>query len=138
MKNKTPIYLFSDKKIQKIKKTKHKNKEQCDKLLTPTIIKLFPRCILCNMPTQVAHHHCHKSKSLALRHDLKNLINLCHSCHLKLHWNESYWGSKVATIKGKAWFNYIERQKQITVRYPDYDKIYERLQKIIDSNNTLC
>lgn len=111
---------------------KQKSKEQCDKLLTPIIIKLHPRCLLCGGQTQVAHHHCHKSKSLALRHDLKNLIPLCHSCHLKLHWDESYWGSKVRDIMGKSWFNYIEKQKQVTVRYPDYNAIYERLSKMLE------
>ena len=56
---------------------KQKTKEQCDKLLTPIVVKLHPVCLFygicdgCTRNTQVAHHHCHKSKSLALRHDLK-------------------------------------------------------------------
>jgi len=102
---------------------------KCDSLLSPIIILLFPRCLLCGNPTQVAHHHCHKSKSLTLRYDFKNLINLCHSCHLKLHFNESFWASKIVQIKGLRWFAYIERKKKETLRYPDYKKIYKKLQK---------
>ena len=106
------------------------NQKTCDKLLTPIIIKLFPKCLLCGNPTQVAHHHCHKSKSLILRYDLKNLIPLCHSCHLKLHFNESFWASKIVQIKGLKWFKYIEKKKNkllVGKDKIDYQKIYNKL-----------
>jgi len=106
---------------------KHTQK-QCDKLLTPIIKKLHPKCLLCGGETQVAHHHFHKSKSSNLRYDIKNLVNLCSKCHLKLHWNESFWGSKVAQIKGNEWLNYLEANKNTIIK-PDYDAIYERLKK---------
>ena len=106
-------------------------KNKCDSLLTPVIIKLYPKCLLCGNPTQVAHHHCHKSKSNMLRHDLKNLVNLCHHCHQMLHFNESYWASKVVQIKGLRWFKYIEKKKQETLRYPDYEKTYKKLSKLL-------
>ena len=110
---------------------KKKNQKSCDKLLSPIIVKLYPRCLLCNGQTQVAHHHCHKSKSLTLRYDFKNLIPLCNSCHFKLHFNESFWASKIVKIKGLKWFSYIEKKKQETLRYPDYDTIYAKLDKML-------
>jgi 5-methylcytosine-specific restriction endonuclease McrA len=85
--------------------------KKCDALLSPIIIKLFPRCLLCNRPTQVAHHHVHKSKSSILRYDLENLINLCHSCHFALHQNESYYASRIVQIKGLEWFEGLQRKK---------------------------
>jgi hypothetical protein len=107
-----------------------KTKENCDKLLTPLIVKLFPRCLLCGRPTQVAHHYVYKSKSLTLRHDLKNLIPLCNKCHCNLHLgSEDFWGGKIRDIKGKSWFKYIEKKKQETLRYPDWDKTYKRLER---------
>ena len=107
--------------------------KKCDSLLSPLVIKLNPKCLLCGNPTQVAHHHCHKAKSLNLRYDLKNLIPLCGKCHLKLHWNESFWASKIVQIKGLRWFSYIEKNKEIILRYPDYKKIYKRLKKLLDN-----
>ena len=114
-----------------------KTQKSCDKLLSPVIKKLHPVCLFyghnkeCTKDTQVAHHHCHKSKSLILRYDLKNLINLCNHCHLMLHWNESFWASKVVEIKGLSWFRYIEKTKNKELRYPDYNKIYEKLSRLL-------
>jgi hypothetical protein len=103
--------------------------KKCDSLLTPIIKKLFPHCLLCGGQTEVAHHHCHKSKSLTLRYDFENLIPLCGKCHMKLHWNESYWASIIVKIKGLKWVAYLEKKKQKTLRYPNYEKIYNELLK---------
>lgn len=102
-------------------------------LLTPIIIKLFPRCLLCSNPTQVAHHHVHKSKSNRLRYELINLINLCHKCHQALHHNESYYASKIVAIKGIEWFNQLEKTKQESVKADVYWHMnnYERLNKML-------
>ncbi len=92
---------------------------KCDALLTPIIKKMYPNCLLCGSETQVAHHHTHKSKSTRLRYDLANLINLCGSCHVKLHHDESFWGSKVTQLRSQetpGWFDYIERAKHETVK----------------------
>lgn len=89
---------------------------KCDSLLTPIIKKLHPKCLLCGRPTEVAHHHVHKSKSSILRYDLENLINLCNSCHFALHQNESYYASKIVKIKGLKWFDYLERTKNKLVK----------------------
>jgi len=94
------------------KKTENsKLQAKCDKLLTPIIKKLYPKCLLCGNPTGVAHHHIHKSKSSILRYDLENLINLCHGCHQALHHNESYYASRIVSIKGLKWFDGLEKKK---------------------------
>lgn len=91
-------------------------RNKADNLLTPLVIKLFPKCLLCGRDTEVAHHHVHKSKSNALRYKLINLINLCSSCHFKLHQNESFWASKIVEIKGLEWFRTLEKMKNETVK----------------------
>lgn len=100
------------KKLPKLKTIRDK----ADALLTPIIKRLYPRCLLCSRATEVAHHHVHKSKSTRLRYELGNLIPLCHSCHYKLHQNESYWASKVVEIKGLQWFQEIDRLKNEIVK----------------------
>ena len=109
--------------------------KKCDKLLSPIIIKLHPKCLLCPANTQVAHHHVHKSKSLALRYDFENLIPLCHSCHLKLHFNESYWASIIVQKKGMAWFKKLDRAKEklmVGKDKIDYEKVFHRLTTLLE------
>lgn len=95
---------------------------------------IHPVCLLngyaegCNYNTEVAHHHVHKSKSLILRYNFDNLINLCHHCHLMLHFNESYWASKIVQIKGLKWFEAIEKEKN-KIYKPNYDEIYNTLKE---------
>lgn len=111
------------------------SQKDCDKLLTPIIKNQSPVCFLydfntnCLGQTQVAHHHVHKSKSLTLRYDFKNLIPLCSKCHQMLHFNESYWASIITKKKGLKWVSYLQRKKQETLRYPNYEKIYKKLEK---------
>lgn len=110
-------------------------RKKADDLLTPIVIKLNPRCMLCGMSSQVAHHHVHKSKSTRLRYELDNLIPLCHSCHLKLHHNESYWASVIVRKKGQSWFDRLDRVGQEIVKADVYYYIsnFERLTKILQS-----
>lgn len=112
--------------------------KKCDALLTPIIKLLYPFSIFSGQPTEVAHHHVHKSKSNALRYYLPNLIPLTHAEHLALHCNESYHASRIVAIRGIEWFKDIERVKQTTVHT---DRFYymahlERLQKIHDELST--
>ena len=102
----------------------------CDDLLTPIIKQLFPKCILCGRPTQVAHHHFHKSKSLTLRYNFKNLIPLCNPCHFMLGFNESYWACKILEIRGMKWFKDLDKANKIKIK-PDYNEIYKTLIKLI-------
>lgn len=95
-------------------------RNKCDALLTPIVKLMFPYCLLTDEPTQVAHHHVHKSKSNALRYYIPNLIPLTHTSHLALHMNESYWASKIVQIRGIAWFEELERIKQTTVKTDIY------------------
>jgi 5-methylcytosine-specific restriction endonuclease McrA len=110
-------------------------RNKCDNLLTPIIKLTHPHCLLCGAPTEVAHHHVHKSSSNRLRYEIINLINLCNSCHCALHNNESYYASKVVMQKGLAWFEEIERLKRQTVK-PDvhwYIGNYESLKSYLSA-----
>ena len=98
-----------------------KLRDQADKMLSPLIRKLFPRCLLCNEETQVAHHHIHKSSSTRLRYYLPNLINLCHKCHCKLHHNESQWASEIVRLKGLDWYEDLRTKRNEMVKA---DKFY--------------
>ena len=117
-------------KLPSIKTVRNK----CDALLTPIIKLLYPKCLLCGSPTQVAHHHVHKSKSTRLRYDSDNLIPLCHSCHCKLHQNESYWASVIVKIKGLAWFEMLQINGREIVKADVHYFIrqYERLQEFLE------
>jgi 5-methylcytosine-specific restriction endonuclease McrA len=110
---------------------KKPDQKTCDKLLTPLVKKLSPKCLLCGNPTQVAHHHVHKSKSLVLRYDLRNLIPLCNGCHFKLHYNESYWASKIVEKKGLKWFKELDKKKNEIIK-PDYPLIHSRLLALLN------
>lgn len=116
-------------KLPKLKTVRNK----CDALLTPIVKKNNPNCLLCPNPTQVAHHHVHKSKSSRLRYELSNLINLCNSCHLALHHNESYWASKIVIIKGELWFTSLEvlKNEMVKVDVHWYIENYQRLKSLL-------
>ena len=105
------------------------SQSKCDDLLTPIIKLMHPHCLLGGEPTEVAHHHVHKSKSNRLRYDFLNLIPLCHKCHQALHHNESYHGSRVTAIKGLEWFAELEKAKRESVKVNKgyYKEVYERL-----------
>lgn len=109
-----PLLKEKDKKKRLPKPSTIRTK--CDSLLTPIIKLMYPLCLLCGGETQVAHHHVHKSKSTRLRYHIPNLINLCGKCHVRLHNDESYWGSKVTELKGAAWFKEIEQLKHEQVK----------------------
>jgi 5-methylcytosine-specific restriction endonuclease McrA len=83
-----------------------------DGLLTPLIKRLFPRCLLCGNPTQVAHHYIKKSESNRLRYIVENLINLCTSCHCALHNHETIYGNRIVKIKGQEWHDKLIKMKQ--------------------------
>lgn len=113
-------------------------RNKADALLTPIIKMMYPTCLLCPQPTQVAHHHIHKSQSSAVRYHIPNLINLCNHCHVVLHNNESFWASKVVQIKGIEWFNALEITKNTPVKTDIHFYIshYERLKAIYDEEET--
>lgn len=117
-------------KLPSVKSVRNK----ADSLLTPLIILMHPLCTLCNNPTQVAHHHVHKSKSTRLRYELDNLIPLCHHCHQRLHHNESYWASKVVEQRGIEWFKKISKLGEESVKADVHYYIAnrDRLQRLID------
>jgi 5-methylcytosine-specific restriction endonuclease McrA len=122
-------------KLKTLKTLRNRN----DKLLTPLVKKRDEMCLLCPYanpprcnPTQVAHHHVHKSQSSALRYEMDNLINLCNPCHMMLHNNESYWASVIVKLKGLDWFEDLERKKHVIqkVNRQWYEDYYKKLTKI--------
>jgi len=56
------------------------------------------------------------SKSNALRYYIPNFIPLTNAEHQALHNNESYYASKIVSIRGIEWFQDIERMKRTTVK----------------------
>lgn len=46
------------------------------------------RCVNCGAKRILCVHHIDKNK---LNNDVENLITLCRSCHMKLHWREKQW-----------------------------------------------
>lgn len=119
------------KKLPKLKTIRTK----ADNLLTPLVKKLSPNCLLCGRPTEVAHHHVHKSKSTRLRYELDNLIALCGHCHVVLHNNESYWASKIVEKKGVEWFMRIDRlgRELVKADVHYYIENHDRLNKLLTS-----
>lgn len=135
-KRKTKLQLRAKKVKKRAKLPSIKTmRNKCDALLTPIIKKLYPRCLLTGMDTEVAHHHVHKSKSNALRYYIPNLIPLTHKAHQALHHNESYYASMILRLKGLEWFEDIERVKNTTVKTDIYWYMehYKRLKEILDS-----
>lgn len=108
--------------------------KKCDSLLTPIVKKMFPRCMLCGMETQVAHHFVHKSKASALRYEIDNLINLCNKCHCALHHSESFYSAKIIQKKGIEWFSMLEKQKYNTQKIDRkyYETQFNRLKSIYE------
>lgn len=108
-------------------------RNKCDGLLTPIVKKMYPQCLLCNNPTQVAHHHLKKSTSSACRYYIPNLINLCTPCHCRLHNDEILWTGRVIQIKGLDWLNDLEEKKREYVKTDVhfYIENYERLSKLL-------
>lgn len=120
-------------KLPKVKTVRTK----ADNLLTPIIKVMYPFCLLDGHPTEVAHHHVHKSKSTRLRYEIDNLVPLCNSCHFKLHKDESYWGSRVVQERGMDWFKKLDRTKNEIVKADVHYYIghYERLKKLLEELN---
>lgn len=121
---------------RKSKSETAKLQAKCDKLLTPIIKQLHPKCEGCGKDTEVAHHWIEKSRSSNLRYNIENLIPLCHSCHTKIHnrFGNSVMGAidiadTVRNKRGEEWFNRmkVEGAKVIKVNKVWYEENLERL-----------
>jgi 5-methylcytosine-specific restriction endonuclease McrA len=91
--------------MRKQKTAMQKTRDEADHLLTPLIQRMYPFCLLCLKPTQVAHHHIKKSESSRLRYEIDNLIPLCHVCHFNLHNHETIYSGKIIDKLGINWHN---------------------------------
>jgi len=120
------------KKLPKIKTVRNK----CDNMLTPLMKKMHDGCLLCGGLVQVGHHHIHKSKSTRLRYELDNIIPLCGGCHMKLHQNESLWGSKVTETMGFDWLHELERKGREIIKV-DVHYYIAQLERLTDIYNKL-
>ena len=123
------------------KPTLEKVMKKADKLLTPLMRKVCPKCEACGNDMQVAHHWIEKSRSNYLRYDPRNLISLCHSCHTKIHnkFGNSVTGClDVADIiiqkRGKKWKKQLEKDSAKIIKKDVLwaTEQYERLKKIHD------
>lgn len=95
-----------------------KNKKQklaikADKALQDYTKRIYKVCYLCGNAPIVGHHFIRKSNSTNLRYDTNNIIPLCKICHCSIHGsNESLFKAKIAIREGKAWVNYLEKNKR--------------------------
>lgn len=110
-------------------------RNKADSLLTQIVKEKYPRCLLCNQETQVAHHFIKKSESSRLRYYLPNLIPLCNHCHLALHSHESLYSGRIIAIKGLDWFNDLEGKKREIIKVDRYfyEQHIENLKKTINN-----
>jgi uncharacterized Zn finger protein len=117
-----------------------------DKLLTPLIKLIYPKCEACGQETQVAHHFIEKSRSNLLRHDVRNLIALCNSCHTKIH--NRFGNSVVGSIdvfdiivkkRGKKWYKEIRSLEHKTIKADSifWNKRLEELTKLLEEYKKL-
>jgi hypothetical protein len=118
-----------------------KAQEKCDKLLTPIIKKLYPKCEACGHETQVAHHWIEKSRSNYLRYDLRNLVALCHSCHARIH---NRFGNNITSSldiaetiikkRGKKWREQLDKDAHKLIKV-NVDYYKQKLAELNDRTN---
>lgn len=100
-----------------------KTRDKADRLLTPIIKKIYPRCEACGHETEVGHHFIEKSRSNHLRYHLDNIIALCHSCHYKIHnrnGHNTLWTRDIQDIiiekRGDDWYKWIRGEEHKPVK----------------------
>ena len=119
------------KKLPSLKKLR----AEADKLCTPVIKKLFPRCIICGNPTYLAHHFIPKSLSSRLRYEPDNLIPLCWHDHQKLHQTaDPNYTDIIISLKGRNWYGELCKLRHVLVKTDRtfYEEAVKRLSKIVD------
>jgi hypothetical protein len=72
---------------RKKKSEKQKLRDDCDKLYQELGRKMYKNCF-CGKPYSCLHHHVPKSRSSALRYEIKNGVPICAGCH-NLHHSAS-------------------------------------------------
>jgi len=75
-------------------------------------------CFVCGGKGSDPHHFIFKSRSLALKYDVRNGILLCKKCHSLIHKRQdSVIQGIIAIKKGKDWIEYLrERKKETTIK----------------------
>jgi len=93
-------------------KTRLKNK--ANSLWKQIILSRCSSCEVCGS-TEVlqAHHFYFRSSCPHLAHNLTNGVVLCNRCHAKLHFRDAKLvETDIIRIKGKKWFNKLEKQSK--------------------------
>lgn len=72
------------------------------------------RCLVCGKKAEHPHHFVFKSRSLALKYDIRNGIPLCSHCHLLIHGRQDPVVQGIIVLKkGKKWLDYINSKKRL-------------------------
>ena len=87
-----------------------------DRLYQEAGRKLNTDCLVCSKPMVCLHHYVPKSRSTALRYDLKNGVPLCHGCHMQLHNGDPNIQNKINELNGIDWAKELDIKRQRAVR----------------------
>lgn len=121
--------------IKKPKKKKNQTihywQTKADKLMQETGRQMYKKCIVCGSPMVCMHHIYPKSQSTYLRYNWKNLVPVCHKCHMAHHNGDPEIHVRIIKTKGQDWFDDLtaERNKNryVNAGYAYYRDIYEKL-----------
>jgi len=99
------------------------------------------KCEICGNRATVVHHYIPKGRSKLLKHDIKNAVPLCQSCHYKIHFSSS--PGEVHRLveiirkkRGKKWRDYIDAKEKeklggfYGVHY--LEEVVENLRKLLE------
>ena len=104
---------------------------KADKALQDRTRSIYKYCYLCGASPIVGHHFIRKANSTNLRYDIKNIIPLCNNCHCAIHGsNESLYKAEIGIRKGKAWLEYLKKNKlnkDLRTNNKFYEEAIERL-----------
>jgi len=95
-----------------MKSKKSTLKKKLDRLVQSIYVPLNPKCLVCGGETSEMHHFYQKRQSLFLRWDIRNLINLCKSCHYKHHLGDPSIHWQIYKIKGEKWADQLMEDRQ--------------------------
>ena len=118
---------------RKQKTPKQLLEERAIKLWKIACLKMWGnKSIISGEPATVFHHFIPRSRSLALKYDVKNGIPLTNSEHYIIHFSKSpdkiyQLVKKIRQKRGRAWCRYIDRKAKIK-RYSYYTEDFVRKQ----------
>lgn len=103
---------------------------RADKLWYQRLLKR--KCEVCGKKAIQVHHFYYKGSYGHLRYDLDNGISLCQGCHFVLHHQDpKKIEEKIIAVRGKKWFNKLQKKSQNrpssfkTIKY--YEEVIKNL-----------